>query len=553
MKDSRELGADVSALPPLLRQLLAGRGISGEEAIKRFLHPDFESDLHDPLELLDMDKAVKRIVKAVNYQERVVVYGDYDIDGITATAVMVKAFEAWGLAVQAYIPDRFEEGYGINQAALVKLQAEGAQLVVSVDCGITSVEEADWARRHGLDLIITDHHTPPAVIPQAVAVVNPKRPEDGYPYKELAGVGVAYKLVQAVSAVLGNPTPDQLKWLLDLVALGTVCDVVTLTGENRALVHFGLKVLRQTRRVGLRALADVAGVDIAAIKSSHLGFALGPRMNAAGRLEHAALSLELVLTDDVLRAREIASTLDDLNQQRRADQAHIVESALKRAEGLDSSPVLVLADEAWSHGIVGIAASKLVEQLGKPVLVAQKLGDYTKGSARSVPGFNIVEALRARPELFLKYGGHAYAAGFTIATDKLSELQDHLAHYWLEHGPITTGEREKGEIVVSGVAGLDQQLVDAMRMLEPFGNGNPEPTFEVQDIAITRHALMGSAKQHVRAIIEDHRELKLAMVAFGWGGRLDELMTATTLIGNLNQNEWRGVRTLQFLVRKVFH
>ncbi|QQR53128.1 single-stranded-DNA-specific exonuclease RecJ [bacterium] len=545
---NRDMSFDI---PPIVQQLLASRGVNTPEDIKRFLYPDFMSELHDPLAMLDMDKAVARIVQAIEQRENVVIYGDYDIDGITATALLVSAFELWGLPVTSYIPDRFEEGYGINQDALVGLKAAGAELVISVDCGITSVAEAEWAQQHGLDLVITDHHSPPERTPEAIAVVNPKREGDEYPFKELAGVGVAYKLVQAVAQGLGRPDAGQLKWLLDLVALGTVCDVVTLTGENRALVYFGLKVLRQTRRVGLRALAEVAGIDITTIRSSHLGFGLGPRLNAAGRLEHAALSLELVLTTDELKAQSIAQMLDNLNQQRRSDQASIVEGALVQAQTFVADPVVVLAHEAWSHGIVGIAAAKVVEQVGKPVLVAQILGDHTKGSARSVPGFNIVEALRARPDLFIKFGGHAYAAGFTIATNRLNELRNHLNAYWRQNLPADLDLTNRGDIQLDSVGMIDGKLMAALQMLEPFGNGNPEPVIELQKIQLVDTKLMGSNRQHVRGTLRDLESARLPLVAFGWGDRLDELAQATTLIGTLNQNDWRGVTTVQFVARRI--
>jgi single-stranded-DNA-specific exonuclease len=368
---------------------------------------------------------------AVKRQERVAVYGDYDIDGITATALMVEALGAQGLKdVRSYIPDRFEEGYGINETALAKLKAEGADLVVSVDCGITSVAEAAWAREHGLDLIVTDHHSVPQKIPEAVAVLNPKRPGDAYPFKDLAGVGVALKLAQALQARSGLPALGQEKWWLDLVALGTVCDVVELTGENRMLVSFGIKVLRRSRRPGIWSLAAIGGVDCGALTARHLGFVLGPRMNAAGRLEHASASLELMLTNDEARAWQLAEELDAVNKRRREAQDHVLKQASVQVQEMTDDPVIVVAGEDWSQGVVGIVASRLVEVCGKPALVAQVLGEYTKGSARSVAGFNMVEALRANSELLTKFGGHYHAAGFTLPTANLNKLRTGLGDYF---------------------------------------------------------------------------------------------------------------------------
>ena len=330
--------AEEQKVSEIVAEILTARGMTPEQ-MGVFLFPDYERDLHDPMLLTDMDRAVERILAAAASKERVVIYGDYDIDGITASAVMMEGLTALGLEVSSYIPDRFEEGYGINQAALERLQLEGAQLVISVDCGITSTSEARWAKESGLDLIITDHHSVPEEIPEAIAVINPKRPGDLYPFKDLAGVGVAFKLVQALQRAAGTPEAGQEKWLLDLVAMGTICDVVPLVGENRALASYGLKVLRRTRRVGLRALAEVGGVEMGQLSAHEVGFVLGPRMNAAGRLEHAARSLELVMTADAGRAREIASELEELNRQRRADQAAILEMANEMAE----EPALV----AW--------------------------------------------------------------------------------------------------------------------------------------------------------------------------------------------------------------
>ncbi|HEY6736450.1 MAG TPA: single-stranded-DNA-specific exonuclease RecJ [Candidatus Saccharimonadia bacterium] len=548
------MATELVAVPELVRRLLAGRGLTDEAAVQAFLRPDYGRDLHDPWRLTDMRPAVERLVLAAERGERVAVYGDYDIDGITATTVMVESLQAQGLEPLAYIPDRFEEGYGINQQALAYLQGEGVTLVVSVDCGITSVAEAAWAREHGLDLIITDHHAVPAEIPQAVAVINPKRPDDAYPFKDLAGVGVAFKMVQALAQRTGRPAAGQEKWLLDLVAFGTVCDVVQLVGENRALVHYGLKVMAKTRRVGLRALAEVAGFRLGEVRSHHLGFMLGPRLNAAGRLEHAKRSLELVRSADVGRCAEIARELDYLNQQRRDEQQRIVKAALLQAVQYEADPVLVLADEGWSHGIVGIAASKVAETLHKPVLVAQVLGQHTKGSARSVPGFDIVAALRAKPELFERYGGHAFAAGFTLATDRLPELRQHLAEQWAAQAPAVGSGGLVAELELPGVGELTWETLAALEQLEPFGNGNPEPLIVLSGVRVERLARMGSEGKHLRLGLRDGQGERIAAVAFGWGEHAERLGTVPArFVGCLNKNEYQGKTSLQFIIRDILY
>jgi single-stranded-DNA-specific exonuclease len=499
-----------------------------------------------------MEAAVGRILAAVERGERVAVYGDYDIDGITATATLSEGLRAQGLEVECYIPDRFEEGYGINQKALEGLAERGIALVISVDCGITSVREAAWAREHGLDLIITDHHAVPEVVPEAVAVLNPKQPDDDYPCKDLAGVGVAFKLVQALAERTGCPSAGQVKWFLDLVALGTVCDVVKLVDENRALVHFGLKVLAKTRRPGLRALAEVASVDLAQVRSHHLGFMLGPRMNAAGRLEHANASLELLQTADAERARQLAVELDALNHQRRADQQRIVEAAEEQARAYMDSDVLVLAGEDWSHGVVGIVASKLVERWARPVMVAQIMGEKTKGSARSVPGFHLVEALWARPEIFDKFGGHAFAAGFTLPTERLDDLRQHMNEYWRAHQPADDAARMAADVEAGDLEQLNWSMLNHFAMLEPFGSGNPEPLIELHGVRADQAATMGTSGQHLRMTLRDDVGGRMRSVGFGMGERLAGLERSPLRVrGYLNINEYQGAKSLQLMIKEI--
>ncbi len=552
MNEPPEITAE-RLVPEVVTQILAGRGVA-PEAMERFLWPDYERDAHDPWLLTDMEPAVARIRLAAERGERVAVYGDYDIDGITASAVMLEALEALGVRAESYIPDRFEEGYGINQGALEALAARGVTLVVSVDCGITSAHEAVWAQEHGLDLIITDHHAVPPIIPEAVAVINPKRPGDQYPFKELAGVGVAFQVVRAMQARLGCPAVGQEKWLLDLVALGTVCDVVPLVGENRMLVTYGLKVLRQTRRPGITQLAMVAGTVPAELDTEALGFRLGPRMNAAGRLEHAAGSLELVRTKDVHRAGELAVRLDQRNRERRATQDLITTAAVAAAGVYVDDPVLVLAGADWSHGVVGVVASKLVEKFGKPVLVGQILGDDTKGSARSVGAFNMVEALRANATLLSKYGGHFFAAGFTLPTERLDELRAGLNEYFVSSGacayevPIAAAEVSFGDL-----GGIDWDLLATFDLLQPYGRENPAPLIKITNVPCERVARIGSAGQHLRLVICDQRGRRLSAVGFGLSERYSTLRDGQqlTLVGRLNKNEFQGKRSLQLILERI--
>jgi single-stranded-DNA-specific exonuclease len=534
-------------VPEVVAKILAARGFKAKEA-EAFLYPDYDTHLHDPFLLTDMEPAVTRILEAVEKQQHVAVYGDYDIDGITASAVLIEGLRAQGLTAQSYIPDRFEEGYGINQAALAKLKEDGYDLVISVDCGITSVKEADWARQNGLDLIITDHHSVPPRIPEAIAVINPKRKGDKYPFKDLAGVGVAFKLVQALQQRSGKPAAGQEKWLLDLVALGTVCDVVDLVGENRVLVSFGLKVLRQTRRPGLRALASVGGVDIAKLDSGHLGFVLGPRMNAAGRLEHAARSLELVMTDDPERAVVIAGELDYLNQERRATQANVLAAADAMAATYADDPILVLADPEWNHGIVGIVASKLVEKWNKPTLVMQVMGDTTKGSARSTDGFNMVDGLRAVSQHLTKYGGHYYAAGYTLPTANLEAFRNDLNTYFAESGHLQSDRPvAEPEVMLTSLTETDWYLLHHLDLMQPFGAGNPQPLLGISGLTLDRVDRMGGDRRHYRLQLADDHGGRGEAVGFGLVERYPDLAAGqrVDLCLKLNKNEWQGRERLQ--------
>lgn len=540
-------------IPTILFEILTSRGMKPEE-MPGFLYPDYDRDLHDPLRLADMDKAVERILLAAQDREQVVVYGDYDIDGITASAVVIEGLRALGLEARSYIPDRFEEGYGINQAALERLQTEGVGLVISVDCGITSIAEALWAREHGLDLIVTDHHAVGPEIPNALAVINPKRSDDRYPFKDLAGVGVAFKLVQALQQAAGKPVSGQEKWLLDLVAMGTICDIVPLVGENRVLARYGLTVLRRTRRVGLQELARVGGVKLDRIGAYEVGYVLGPRMNAAGRLEHAAGSLELVMTNDRQRAQQIAEELDVLNQQRRADQAAIFEAADNMAHEFEQDKVLVLADGRWSHGVVGIVASKLAEKWQRPVLLAQVLGQTVKGSARSVPGFNMVEALRSQEQLLSRFGGHFFAAGYTLPFERLGELRRGLNDYYAQ---VDAGAVEVEEMLPdlrrTDLAGMTLEFLEILELLEPHGNANPKPLAMLEGLLVESVRPVGADGSHLSLKLRDTMGKSLSGIGFGLAKRYNELKVGDRVgvRGQIGRNEFQGRVSAQIIISDI--
>lgn len=542
-----------SEVSELLRLILSKRGYQTDAEVARFLRPDYETELHDPYLLTDMQLAVERIVAAIENKDPIAIYGDYDIDGLTATSLMLDFLGGLGADVIGYIPDRFEEGYGINREALAKLQKQGIKLVISVDCGITSRPEAAWAKSHGLDLIITDHHAVPEQLPQAIACINPKRPGDAYPFKDLAGVGVAFKLAQAIQSQVGKPAPGQERWLLDLVALGTVCDVVTLVGENRVLVRYGLKVLAKTRRIGLQALAEVAGVNLAGVSSYHLGFILGPRLNAAGRLETAAQALALLTTDDAVLAAEAAQRLDQLNLERREQQAIITTQANALAERYPNDPILVLADSEWAQGVVGIVASKLLERWHKPTILLQILGETAKGSGRSTGWFNLIDNLRALdPDIFLKLGGHHFAAGFTIPTARIDDLRTGL----IERASAQPGDRSvttPADLEVSNFGDLSLGLVADLDQLEPFGNGNPKPILATPKATVIKVSQVGTNAQHLKLVLADNDGVSIAGIGFNMAEFHPNLSVGQQVEAefHLVENDFSGYPKPEIIISKL--
>jgi single-stranded-DNA-specific exonuclease len=401
----------------LIEEILKSRGYGTKAAREAFLSPDYMAEKHDPFLLPDMQKAVDRLVVAKEKNERVVVYGDYDIDGLTASTVLLDSLTNFGINTSVYIPNRFVEGYGLSSTALEIIADGGGQLVVTVDCGSLSHKEIEHANSLGLDVIVTDHHSVAETMPEAVAVINPKRTDHTYPFIDLAGVGVAFKLVQALQTRLEGLPEGQEKWLLDLVALGTVCDVVELKGENRANVFWGLKVMQQTRRPGIQLLMAVSGVEPKTLSARALGFGLGPRLNASGRLKTAQIALDLLTATDRKQALALAEELDAMNVERRAEQDRIFVAASEQALTYADDSVLVVSHAEWSHGIIGIVAAKLLEKYHKPTFVLQELDDGTaKGSARSFGDFSAVEGIRATEKLLVRGGGHKLAAGVTIKT-----------------------------------------------------------------------------------------------------------------------------------------
>lgn len=474
---------------PFTQALLASRGIPLESA-EDFLSPRMDA-LASPFLLPGMERAVDRIVQALERRERILVHGDYDADGVVSTALLVRNLRRLGADVLAYIPDRFEEGYGLSAEGVEFAKSSGASLIITVDCGITAVEEVELARGYGIDVVVTDHHLPQDRLPDAVALVNPRLQQDG---EELAGVGVVFKLLDALYTAL-DLDKSSLYWDLDLVALGTVADLMPLVGENRILVHYGLKVLSQTRKAGLKALQEVARLRGKTISPWHISFIFGPRLNVAGRLRHARLALELLITPEGQKALELAHLLDQENRRRQNLERKIVDEATRRIESseLRDHPVLVVEGEGWHEGVIGIVASRLVERYERPALVISVEDGWGKGSGRSVPGFHLFQALYAHRHLLAAFGGHRMAAGLRLRREHIPELREGLVAYVTENLPEPPEPEVEVDFVLPEPGWLeDPRLPEEFRRLEPFGMGNPHPTFVLQQARVLQRSRKGS-------------------------------------------------------------
>lgn len=552
----------------LFEEILAARGLT-DEVRNVFLSPDYEKR-HDPFLLPDMAAAVDRLVRARHDQERITIYGDYDIDGLTATTVLLDAFTSFGFDhVDTFIPNRFVEGYGLTIDAVEKIAARGAQLIVTVDCGSLSEKEIIRANELGLDVIVTDHHNVALVQPPAVAVINPKRilaeyPDEFdkqlqlksgsalrgkvYPFLDLPGVGVAFKLVQALQTRLEGIDSGQEKWLLDLVALGTVCDVVMLVDENRMHVYWGLKVLAKTRRHGLKALMAVAAVEPGQVSARSLGFGLGPRMNAAGRLDTAVHALEMLCAADPLLALERAQLLDDMNKTRRTEQDKIFKAAIEQAEQYKNDPVLVVSHPDWNHGIIGIVAAKLLEKFQKPTYVLQEMGEETKGSARSYGDFSAADAIRASDDIITKGGGHKLAAGVTLPTKNIDLFRKRVNEFYRTKKLFNQAHLllPKEDISVEHLAELNEELLAQISLLEPFGSGNPEPVIKVGRLMVVNVRRMGVDGQHAKLELQDVMKRSLQFLAFNAPDHFFVgLGEEVTVWFQPTINEWQGRKNVE--------
>ena len=538
---------------PTLAAILISRGCEDERAANNFLRPSYEQ-LHDPYLMLGMREAVPRLLRAIDNAEPILVYGDYDVDGTTGTAVLLRALNLLGARTGFHVPHRFTEGYGIQKAALQRAAADGFKLAISVDCGIRAHEPLYWARDNGLDVIITDHHLPDEGegVPPAYAVLNPNQAGCNYPDKNLAGVGVAFKLVHALFRERNREA--QVEAFLKIVAIGTVADVAKLVGENRTIVALGLKDLPRATNPGLRALIEVAGCQGADITAYDLGFRLGPRINAAGRMDAASAVVELFSTRDHQEAMRLARHLDSRNQERKEVQQQIVELALSEMATAEKKPahsyVAVIAGEGWHRGVIGIAASKISERINRPCVVLSIDGGIAHGSARSIEPYHLLNGLTSCADLFEKFGGHSHAAGITIKPERIAELRRRLN----EHaGSCLTDEDLQPNIYIDAelaTTDLSFELIRELALLEPYGAGNPRPTFLARNLCIvTEPRLIG--ERHLKMSVAGPQGRPLETIWWNGAEQTPFVKNGIDMAYTIETSNWGGERFLQLSIQDV--
>lgn len=554
----RQLAAALS-VPPVIAQLLTQRGFVDAESADRFLNPQL-SHLHDPWLLTDMRPAVDRIRLAIANKERIMIHGDYDADGITSTAMLRRALEVLGADVGHFVPDRMKDGYGLQPDTIARLAAGGARLIVSVDCGIRASEAADHARALGIDLVITDHHEPDAGLPRAVAVINPRRPDCLYPEKSLAGAGVALKLVQALLQEAGA-SRDLLPSFIKMAAIGTMADVVPLVGENRVIAHFGLEGLtRGPHGTGLEALLEESGLVGKRLDSFHVGFVLAPRLNAAGRMSHAGKAVDLLLArgrdaQSRAEARVMARELTEENMRRQDSEAGILAEAKRLVENdpsIGGQNLLIVAAEGWHRGVVGIVASKLVDQFHKPAIVIALDGAVGHGSCRSIGAFDMLGALEANGDVFLKFGGHRQAAGVTVDVARLTEMRQRLTRWANERlDPSDLVPRLRIDAVL-GLRDITGEVVEGLHRMGPFGMSNPKPVFRASPVDLMQPPKVMKERHLSLMFKQDGRSFR----GVAWRAADREQYLSANRFGlelaySLEQNEFRGERVTELTVADV--
>ncbi len=540
--------AEEHGISTLLAKILVNRGIIDSKQIKVFLEPQ-RHDFHNPFDMLDMGMAVNRIIEAINNKEKTIIYGDYDVDGITSITVLKKFLNERGLDVDYYIPNRLEEGYGLNKEAIEEIAKKGYKLMITVDCGISGVEEVELANSLGIETIITDHHEQLDVLPNAYAIINPKRRDNTYPFRGLAGVGVVFKVIQAISMKLNLDEKEYLKYL-DIVCIGTISDIVPLVDENRVIAKLGLMLVKCTKNVGLKELIQESGYKT--IDSGMVSFGIAPRINACGRMGKQEEALELFLTDNPEKAKTITKRLNEYNTQRQETEKQIFEQAISELEKeyLEEKSSIVLAGENWHHGVIGIVASRITEKFFKPTILICIEDDIGKGSGRSVPGFDLHEALAQSSKYLEKYGGHEMAVGLSLKKENIQEFKNHFEEYAKSKGvkdivPIINVDSEITK------KDINKATVEQIKLLEPFGEQNKQPLLIYKNLKIASIRALSEGK-HLKLMLKDENEI-INAIGFNLGELSEEYLIGdkVDVVGTLEINAYNGQEQIQINLKDI--
>ncbi|HZK12355.1 MAG TPA: single-stranded-DNA-specific exonuclease RecJ [Atribacterota bacterium] len=540
-------------ISPILARLLINRGTKEALSARRFLKADLK-DLRDPYLFQDMEKAVDKILKVINNNERILIYGDYDVDGLTSVALLFSILKEFTTNLYYYIPNRFQEGYGLNEEAIDIAFKNNFKLIITVDCGISSICEIEKANNYGIDVIVIDHHQPQKDLPSAIAIINPKC-DTNYPFKELAGVGVSFKVAQALYLKLGK-NQDDLQNLLDYVALGSIADSVPFMDENRILIKHGIKMLNQTKKEGLKALITESGINYGNIGTKEVNFFLAPRINAAGRLGDSKLALELLLTDSESKAEYLSRKLNEINKCRKEIGDNILREARKLASVQvkeEDNKVLVLASENWNQGVIGIIASRLADEFNRPTIVISKKDEIAKGSGRSIDGFHLYNVLELCQDILINFGGHKLAAGITIRSNKIPEFKsriNEISQNFIKKDDLSPELKIDARI---SLGNINFGLVKDINILEPFGIGNPQPVFCSYKNTISNWKLVGEKGQHLKLRIkEENRTLEgIGFKLSRLGNKIFSENKVVDLAFNIELNKWNGMENVQLNIKDI--
>ena len=529
----------------LVAQKLAEKNLTNKE-IEVFLNPT-RKDFHDPFELPDMKKAVDRILRAIKSNEKIIIYGDYDADGITSTTILKRYMKDRGIDVGTYIPNRLNEGYGLNENAIRKIAKQGYNLIITVDCGITAEKETEIAKDLGMDVIITDHHEVPNNLPEAVAVVDAKRKDNKYPFNQLAGCGVAFKLIQAISNKLELPEEEWLKYI-DIACIGTISDIVPLIDENRVIAKLGLKLIEVTRNIGLKTLMQIA--ECKRIDSNFVSFGISPRINACGRMGHQEDALELFLTNDSIEARKLANRLEEYNRERQEIEKRIFSEALEILSKEKDEPCVIIGKDGWHHGVIGIVSSKITELTYKPSILICFEGEDSKGSGRSIQGFDLHEAVYNCKELLTAVGGHSMAIGLSLKTGSFPKFKEKVLKYAKEKEV----ENIQPELVIDSViSGSDISIssIEQIEMLEPFGESNTMPIIMYKNLKVDSIRALSEGK-HLKLTLLDGN-VYIDAIGFNMGELSNQYQIGdkVDIVGNIGVNRFRNIENIQVTLKDI--